>query len=72
MLEKEFSYFVKNQDGLLPLYNGKYLVIKEETVVGAFDTEIDAYLDSVAKYGLGAFLIQKCIPGKEAYTQTFH
>jgi hypothetical protein len=49
-----------------------YLLIKGETVVGAFDTEIDAYLDSVAKYGLGSFPIQKCTPGKEAYTRTFH
>ena len=72
MLEKEFNYFIDNQDKLVNLYNGKYLVIKGETVVGVFNTEIEAYLDAVNKFGLGNFLIQKCAPGKEAYTQTFH
>jgi len=72
MLEKEFYYFIDNQDKLVHLYNGKYLVIKGDTVVGIFNTEIEAYLESVDKFGLGNFLIQKCVPGKEAYTQTFH
>jgi len=72
MLEKEFNYFIDNQDKLVNLYNGKYLVIKGEAVVGVFNTEIEAYLDAVNKFGLGNFLIQKCTQGKEAYTQTFH
>ena len=72
MLEKEFKYFVNRHDDLVSLYNGKYLVIKGEAVVGAFDSEIDAYCDAVDKFTLGTFLIQKCTPGNEAYTQTFH
>jgi hypothetical protein len=72
MLEKEFNYFIDNQDNLVHLYNGKHLVIKGETVVGVFNTEIDAYFDAANKFGLGNFLIQKCTSGKEAYTQTFH
>jgi hypothetical protein len=72
MLEKEFNYFIENQDELVRLYNGKYLVITGKTVAGVFDTEIEAYLDAVDKFGLGNFLIQRSAPGKEAYTLTFH
>ena len=72
MLEKDFKYFINRHDEFLSLYNGKYLVIKDESLVGVFDSEIDAYLDAVDKFALGTFLIQKCTPGNEAYTQTFH
>lgn len=71
-LDKEFEYYLNHQDELVKIYNGKYIVIKGETVVGAYNSQTDAYFDSEKKYGLGNFLIQLCTPGKEAYTQTFY
>ncbi len=72
MLEKEFKYYLANQSELVKEYLGKFLVIKGESVVGAFGSEIEAYNDSAKKYELGTFLIQECLPGKDNYTQIFH
>lgn len=70
-IDKNYQYFHDNMAELLKQYKDKVLVIKDEKVVGVFNDEASAYTDSVSKYALGTFLIQKCIPEKEA-TQTFH
>lgn len=72
MLEKEFQYYITNQNELVKKYNGKFIVIVADTVIGAYDTQLDAYLKAKAQYQPGTFLIQKCAPGKESYTQTFN
>lgn len=72
MLEKEFQYYLDNQAQLVEKYNFKYLVIKDEQVIGVFDTEFEAYLSAKSKFEPGTFLIQYCTPGNESYTQTFH
>ena len=72
MLEKEFKYYIDNQAKLVEKYNGKYIVIVGNHVVGTYDTEIQAYIKSAKKYTLGTFLIQLCKPGKDNYTQAFH
>ena len=67
-----FEWYLKNQDELVRQYDGKVLVIKDNRVAGFFDDEESAYFDSRSKYEPGTFIIQKCTPGEEAYTQTFH
>lgn len=71
-LEKEFNFYIKNQAELLKKYEGKFIVIKGEEVVGVYDSELSAYTEAQKKHELGTFLIQQCLPGKENYTQTFH
>ncbi len=71
MLEKEFKYYIKNQEELVKKYKGKFLIIKDEKVVGDYIDKVTAYNESVKKYELGTFLIQQCLPGKDNYTQTF-
>lgn len=70
-LKELFQYYLKHQEELVKQYNGKFLVIKDDKVVGVYDTEADAYFESEEKYGLGNFLIQLCTEGTGAYTQTF-
>ena len=72
MLDQEFKYFKDNQDELFQQYPNKFLVIRESAVQGAFNSQIEAYNDASAKFELGTFLIQHCLPGKKGYTQTFH
>ena len=72
MIEKEFRYYLENQDELVSKYNGKYIVIKDNKVVETFKTEEEAFFDSIGKYEAGTFMIQKCTPGNKDYTQTFH
>jgi hypothetical protein len=71
-LDKEFFWFIENQDELVKKYNGRQLVIIGEEVVDDYETFEDAYFRSVEKYELGTFLIQECIPGEEAYTTTIY
>lgn len=72
MLDKEFKYYLSHKEDLLKEYPGKFIVVKDESVVGAFDSEIDAYTFGTGKFELGTFLIQQCLPNDENYIQTFH
>ncbi len=71
-LEKEFKYFLDHQKELVKKYGGKFIVIKNRGVIGAYDTEIEAFEETKKAHKLGTFLIQECKSGTEVYTQTFH
>ena len=71
-LEKEFNYYLEHQDELVKKYNGKFIIIKDCHVIGAFDSELEAIEKTTEQYELGTFLVQKCEPGSESYTQTYH
>lgn len=71
-LEKEFKYYIDHQAELVEKYNGKFIVIKDCKVIGAFDSELEAINTTSEQYELGTFLVQKCEPGSESYTQTYH
>lgn len=71
-LEIEFKYYLQNQDELVNKYNGKYIVIKGNDVIGVFDSELQAFTETSKKHELGTFLIQKCGPGDNNYTHTYH
>jgi hypothetical protein len=72
MLQDQFKWYLDNQDELVKQYNGKFLVIRGNDVVGVYDSDMEALIGAKKKYELGTFLIQECTPGDEAYTQTFH
>jgi len=71
-LEKEFKYYLDHQDELVEKYNGKFVVIKDCNVIGVFDSELEAVKKTAEKHELGTFLVQKCEPGNESYTHTYH
>jgi len=71
-LEKEFNYYLEHQDELVKKYDGKFIVIKDCAVIGAFDSELEAIERTAEQYELGTFLVQKCEPGNQAYTATYH
>lgn len=71
MLDKEYKYYKENQKTLLEKYQRKVLVIRGEKIVGVYDDEATAYKESILKYKIGTFLIQKCVPEGESI-QTFY
>jgi len=71
-LEKEFNYYLEHQDELVEQYNGKFIVIKDCSVIGAYNSELEAVEKTAEEYELGTFLVQKCQPGTDSYTQTYH
>ena len=72
MLEKEYKYYLDNQKDLLKKYEGKFVVIKGNEIVGDYSSEKEAYEESIKKYELGTFLIQQCLSDKEKPIQSFH
>ncbi len=69
MLDKEFQYYKDHQEELLKIYNGKFIVIVGDQVVGSYADRREAYFHSIEQgHTLGTFLIQKCSPGPESYT----
>jgi len=71
-LEKEFEFYLRNQEKLVEEYEGKILVIKDCSVIGVYDSEQEALAETTKHHELGTFLIQKCELGKDSVTQTFH
>jgi hypothetical protein len=72
MLQKEFQWYLNNQEELVKKYENKFLVIKDYAVVGMYDKESEALFDAQKKYEAGTYIIQFCSPGDAAYTQHFH
>jgi len=72
MLDKEFKYYLKHQDEFVNKYDGKFIVLKGTKVLGAYDTQLDAYLESAKDNEVGTFLIQLVSPGEESYTVKLH
>ncbi len=72
MLEKEFKYYLANQDELLKKYSGKIIVIKGEKVIGVYNSELEALSETRKEHELGTFLIQKCSAGNNDFTETYH
>jgi hypothetical protein len=71
-LKAEFDYYLTNQEKLVEQYRGKFIVIKDQTVLGAYDSALSAIQETQKQHPLGTFLVQKCEPGRESYTQNFH
>lgn len=72
MLKEDFEFYLNNQAELVKKYNGKYLAIKDKKVIGVYASEFEAVTQTQKNYELGTFLIQKCTPGSDSVTSTFH
>ena len=71
-LKREFEYFLANQAELVKKYNGRFVVIKNQAVIGVFDDQATAVTETSKSHELGTFLVQKVEPGSDVYSQTFH
>ena len=71
-LDSEFRYYLQHQEDLIGNYDGRYVVIKDDTVLGAYEDELEAVTETQKSHELGTFLIQRVSRGTSAYTHTFH
>ncbi len=71
-LKREFEYYLSHQSELVEKYNGKFIVIKDGAVLGAYENDLAAVMETQKQHKLGTFLVQFVSPGNTAYTQTFH
>lgn len=70
MFEKELQYFVNNQEKFVKKHQNKFLVIMDNKIIGVYNTPLEAYLETKKSYEPGTFMIQRCVPGPQAYTIT--
>ena len=71
-LQKEFDFYLNHQTEMVEKYDGKYIVIKNSEVLGAFDDELTAVTETQKSHELGTFLVQRVAQGDSEYSQTFH
>ncbi len=69
-INADFRWFKEHQDELVEQYDGKTLAIRNCVVLGAHDSLEDAVDNTPLP--LGEYMVQLCIPGKEAYTVRIH
>ena len=70
-LQENFQYYLMNKDALYKEYPGKYLVIKDKKVIGAYDDQVTAYSEATTNYEPGTFIIQFSSPDS-TNEQVFH
>lgn len=71
MLEKEYEFFSKNMADLYKQYGHKFLVIKDNQIIGAYDNEDVALKTTLKKEKLGTFLVQECVESPKASAHHF-
>jgi len=70
-LNKESDFFESQFDDLRKKYYHKFVVIKEEKVLGAYDTFQLALDKTSEKYEIGTFFIQQVTDKKEDLYQVY-
>ena len=60
MCDKNYEFFVSHFDELYSKYPEKYIVIKDQAVLNAYDSFDEAYSTTIISEELGTFIIQEC------------
>jgi hypothetical protein len=68
MFKKEVEFFKANQDELVVIFGGMVLAIKGEEILGAYNSTLEAFLETIKKHKLGSFMLISCEPKSNAYT----
>lgn len=68
MLDKEIAYYQAHLDQWLREYPGKYVSIKEEEVLGFFDSRDEALTAAIDRFGIGSYLVRQVGEDSISYT----
>jgi hypothetical protein len=64
-LQSEYDFYTKNKADLVQKYSGKFIVIKDEEIIGSFDTDSDAYKAGLLRFGIVPFFITRVLSEDE-------
>ena len=62
MLDTEYSFYKKNMADFNTKYADRFIVIKDETIIGDFETIELAMEEGLRQFEPGTFLVKQCIP----------
>ena len=68
MRTADFSWYKKNIKSLHEKYGDKYIAIKDEKVLGSFDSYAEGVKVTSQSLPIGSFIIQRCGADESAYT----
>lgn len=71
-LKKEFDFFLSQRDKLVKEYRGKFVVVRDLQVQGAYDDELTAIKEAQKQFKLGTFIVQRVTDAPDSVQQTFH
>lgn len=66
-LEKELALYARMKPDLLKAYQGKFVLIRGEEFIGAYDSAENAYAEGVKRFGRESFLVKKVTEQEEVY-----
>ena len=66
-LEKELATFAKMKPDLLKNHEGKFVLIRGEELIGAYDSAENAYAEGIKRFGRELFLVKKVTEQEEVY-----
>lgn len=72
MCDMNYSFFKKNIDKLCENYYGKYISLKDASLLGCFDSFDQAYNETIKTEELGTFLIVQCVKNSEMPVNHFY
>jgi thermostable 8-oxoguanine DNA glycosylase len=67
----DYKYFEDNLSDLFKKFGHRFIVIKNESVIGDYDTFDAAYENTVKTEELGTFIIQECVDDPEKLIKHF-
>lgn len=68
MQDKNFQWFLENYDELYKQYGESYLVIKDEAIIGVFNSFVEALRETCKTEKIGTFNVQFCNGDESGYT----
>lgn len=71
-LKNEFNYYLEHQAEFVKKYDGKVIALKDHTLLGAYESYGDAYMQTKRRHEPGTFMLQRVSEGEEDYTVTIH
>ena len=69
--DKDFDYFLANMQNLFSKHGHKFVAVKNQSILGVYDTFNDALENTLKSEELGTFLVQECFDNKEEMVQHF-
>ena len=59
VLEREIAYYNEHRDELIEKHLGRFVLVKDESLIGVFNTIEQAISEGARRYGLSSFLVRE-------------
>lgn len=59
MLDKERKYFEARRAEWLKIHPGKYVLVKDEELIGVFNIQQEALIEGARRFGTDSFLVRQ-------------